>query len=199
MTMLAVAALAFAAAAFAESDEDYLHLSTKVFLDEDRSDLGTDFNRRRHIPSLDAWIDDMGRRMLRILPRDSVLQNKEAREDFLATVYYESIRAGLDPRWVLALIQVESAFRKYAISNVGAQGYMQVMPFWTELIGEENHNLFHLRTNLRYGTVILRHYLEIEDGDLFRALGRYNGSVGKRTYPYQVLRAYTRNWAKAPA
>ena len=185
------------AAALAES-EDYLRLSTKVFLDGDRSDLGTDLNTKRSMPSLERWIDDMGQRMVRLVPNDSVMRNEKVREDFLATVYYESARAGLDPQWVLALIQVESAFRKYAISTVGARGYMQVMPFWTGLIGEDEHNLFHLRTNLRYGTVILRHYLNIEDGDLYRALGRYNGSLGKRAYPMLVLDAYEKHWSIPP-
>src|SRR4029079_1103261 len=90
---------------------------------------------------------------------------------------------GLDPQLVLGVIQHESAFRKYAVSIVGARGYMQVMPFWTKLIGSPEQNLFHLRTNLRYGCVILRHYLDIENGDVYRALGRYNGSLGRPEYP----------------
>ncbi len=176
------------------ADEGYLRLSTSVALDPDRADMATEVNRQREMPNLEAWIDEMGRRMLRLVPSDSVMRNEQFRDEFLATVFYESKRAGLDPQWVLALIQVESAFRKYAISTVGARGYMQVMPFWVELIGEEEHNLFHLRTNLRYGTVILRHYLDIEGGDLYRALGRYNGSLGRREYPMAVLRAYESNW-----
>jgi soluble lytic murein transglycosylase-like protein len=118
-----------------------------------------------------------------------------AREEFLVTVHYEAKRAGLDPQLVLALIQVESAFRKYAVSHAGARGFMQVMPFWVKLIGGgSDHNLFHLRTNLRYGCTILRHYLDIEKGDLFRALGRYNGSLGRAPYPNSVLQAWTGNW-----
>ena len=118
------------------------------------------------------------------------IADPDAREEFLKTVHYEATRAGLDPQLVLGLIQVESAFRKYAVSAAGARGYMQVMPFWVKLIGTGEHNLFHLRTNLRYGCTILRHYLDIEKGDLFRALGRYNGSLGKAEYPNLVMRAW---------
>jgi soluble lytic murein transglycosylase-like protein len=116
------------------------------------------------------------------------------REIFLTTVHYEASRAGLDPQMVLGVIQVESRFRKYAVSRAGARGYMQVMPFWVELIGEDKQNLFSLRTNLRYGCTILRHYLDIERGDLFRALGRYNGSLGKSKYPEKVLQAWRDHW-----
>ena len=101
----------------------------------------------------------------------------------MATVHYEAARAGLDPQLVLGVIQHESNFRKYAVSSADARGYMQVMPFWTKLIGAPEHNLFHLRTNLRYGCVILRYYLDTENGDLYRALGRYNGSLGRPEYP----------------
>jgi soluble lytic murein transglycosylase-like protein len=104
----------------------------------------------------------------------------------LVTVHYEAKRAGLDPEMVLGLIEVESGFRKYAVSSATAMGYMQIMPFWTKVIGSKDHNLFHLRTNLRYGVTILRHYIDIERGDLFRALGRYNGSLGKPEYPNLV-------------
>ena len=110
------------------------------------------------------------------------------RLEFLETLWYESRRAGLEPALVLGLIQVESGFRKYAISSAGARGYMQVMPFWARLIGDgEPARLFHMQTNLRFGCVILRHYLDIERGDLFLALGRYNGSRGKPEYPNAVL------------
>jgi soluble lytic murein transglycosylase-like protein len=114
-------------------------------------------------------------------------------------VHYEATRAGLDPQLVLGVIQHESAFRKYAVSIVGARGYMQVMPFWTKLIGSPEQNLFHLRTNLRYGCVILRHYLDIENGDVYRALGRYNGSLGQAEYPTAVMTALNRNWVYTPA
>lgn len=121
------------------------------------------------------------------------------RVEFLETVWYESRRAGLQTELVLGLIQVESAFRKYAISKVGARGYMQVMPFWMRLIGDgEPSRLFHMQTNLRFGCVILRHYLDIERGDLFMALGRYNGSRGKAEYPNLVFGARKR-WEHKPA
>ncbi len=115
------------------------------------------------------------------------------RLEFLETVWYESTRAGLEPALVLGLIQVESGFRKYAISSAGARGYMQVMPFWARVIGDgDAARLFHLQTNLRFGCVILRHYLDVERGNLFLALGRYNGSRGKAPYPDAVLANRTR-------
>ena len=117
-----------------------------------------------------------------------------ARMEFLDTLWYESKRAGLQAELVLGLIQVESAFRKYAISVVGARGYMQIMPFWARLIGDGDvARLFHMQTNLRFGCVILRHYLEREKGDLFMALGRYNGSRGRPEYPNAVFAA-RRRW-----
>jgi soluble lytic murein transglycosylase-like protein len=143
---------------------------------------------------LRPWMDEMSRRLA---PK---VTDGRTREDFLATVHYEATRAGLDPQLVLGVIQYESAFRKYAISSAGARGYMQVMPFWTGLIGSgDNHNLFHLRTNLRYGCVILRHYLDIEGGDVYRALGRYNGSLGRSEYPTGVMTAVNRSWQFGPA
>jgi soluble lytic murein transglycosylase-like protein len=134
------------------------------------------------------WLSAMSTRLARRMP------DRLARDEFLVTVHYEAKRAGLDPQLVLGLIQVESNFRKYGVSRAGARGYMQVMPFWVKLIGRQNDNLFHLRTNLRYGCVILRHYLDREGGDLFRALGRYNGSLGEAEYPNLVLRAWRRDW-----
>lgn len=135
-----------------------------------------------------AWLDAMSKKLARRMP------DRRGREEFLVTVHYEAKRAGLDPQLVLGLIQVESNFRKYAVSSAGARGYMQVMPFWVQLVGAKDHNLFKLRTNLRYGCAILRHYLDIERGDYFRALGRYNGSVGQAAYPNMVLRAWHGNW-----
>jgi soluble lytic murein transglycosylase-like protein len=134
------------------------------------------------------WLADMSRRLSRRIP------DEKSRMEFLRTVHYEAIRAGLDPQWVLGLIEVESAFRKYAVSSAGARGYMQVMPFWVRQIGRPDDNLFNLRTNLRYGCIILRHYLDIEKGDLYRALGRYNGSLGKPDYPQSVRAAWKKNW-----
>lgn len=117
----------------------------------------------------------------------------QVRKEFLQTVWYESKRAGLDTTLVLGLIQVESNFRKYAVSVVGARGYMQVMPFWTRVIGDgDASKLFHMQTNLRFGCVILRHYLDRERGDLFLGLGRYNGSRGQSPYPNAVLGASKR-------
>jgi soluble lytic murein transglycosylase-like protein len=140
----------------------------------------------------EQWLRAMSTRLVRDIPDAS------ARREFLSAVHYEATRAGLDPQLVLGLIQVESAFRKYAVSPAGARGYMQVMPFWTDTIGSADHNLFHLRTNLRYGCTILRHYLDLEAGDLYRALGRYNGSLGRPGYPERVHRAWRERWQAAP-
>ncbi|HXV06546.1 MAG TPA: transglycosylase SLT domain-containing protein [Burkholderiales bacterium] len=135
------------------------------------------------------WLDEMSIRLVRRVP------DQQTRLDLLTTVQYEAKRAGLDPQLVLGLIEVESGFRKYAVSRAGARGYMQVMPFWLNLIGTGDHNLFNLRTNLRYGCVILRHYLDVERGDMTRALARYNGSLGKKSnYPGKVLRAWETRW-----
>lgn len=136
-----------------------------------------------------SWLTAMSSRLAKRIP------DRVAREELLVTVHYEAKRAGLDPQMVLGLIQVESAFRKYAVSSAGARGFMQVMPFWMNVIGGGgDHNLFHLRTNLRFGCVILRHYLDIEKGDVYRALGRYNGSLGKPQYPNVVLAAWRGTW-----
>jgi len=134
------------------------------------------------------WLAEMSRRLEKRIP------NREYRIDLLRSVHYEAKRAGLDPQLVLGLMQVESGFRKYAVSSAGARGYMQVMPFWVKLIGRPDDSLFNLRTNLRYGCTILRHYLDIEKGDLFRALGRYNGSLGRPEYPNMVRAAWQNQW-----
>ncbi|MFA6971355.1 MAG: lytic transglycosylase domain-containing protein [Gallionella sp.] len=136
----------------------------------------------------DSWLNEMSRRLEKRLP------DKNFRTDFLSTVHYESTRAGLDPQLVLGLIEVESGFKKYAVSSAGARGYMQVMPFWVREIGTTEQDLFHLRINLRYGCTILRHYLDIEKGDLYRALGRYNGSLGRPEYPNMVRAAWQGHW-----
>jgi soluble lytic murein transglycosylase-like protein len=140
-----------------------------------------------------AWLADMSSRLASKMP------DWPTRRDFLITVQYEATRAGLDPQLVLGLIQHESNFRKYAISSSGARGFMQVMPFWVRQIGDGGHDLFTLRTNLRYGCTILRHYLDIEQGDLYRALGRYNGSLGRAEYPNAVLGSMKRYWNWTPA
>ena len=134
------------------------------------------------------WLAEMSPRLEKRIP------NREYRLDLLRSVHYEATRAGLDPQLVLGLMQVESGFRKYAVSSAGARGYMQVMPFWVKLIGRPDDNLFDLRTSLRYGCTILRHYLDIEKGDLFRALGRYNGSLGRPEYPNMVRAAWQNQW-----
>ena len=128
------------------------------------------------------WLGEMSNR-LRKRTAEHV-----ARVEFLETVWYESKRAGLEPSLLLGLVQVESGFRKYAISSVGARGYTQVMPFWARLIGTGDvSHLFHMQTNLRFGCVILRHYLDREQGDMYMALGRYNGSRGRPEYPNAVF------------
>lgn len=136
----------------------------------------------------DTWLNEMSRRLQKRIP------DADSRLNFLRTVHYEATRAGLEPELVLGLIEVESSFKKYAISRAGARGYMQVMPFWVKEIGAPEHNLFHLRINLRYGCTILRHYLDMEKGNLFRALGRYNGSLGRSEYPNLVRAAWRNNW-----
>jgi soluble lytic murein transglycosylase-like protein len=139
------------------------------------------------------WLGDMSERLQRNVA-DHV-----TRVEFLQTLWYESRRAGLDASLMLGLVQVESAFRKYAISIAGARGYTQVMPFWTRAIGDgDPSRLFHMQTNLRFGCVIMRHYLDRERGDLYLALGRYNGSRGRPEYPNAVFRA-RRNWETAAA
>jgi soluble lytic murein transglycosylase-like protein len=135
------------------------------------------------------WLSEMSKRLEQRIP------DRKQRIELLKTVQYEATRAGLDPQLVLGVMQVESGFKKYAVSAAGARGYMQVMPFWIRLIGEKHHNLFALRTNLRYGCVILRFYLDREQGDFFRALGRYNGSLGQADYPNLVHSAWKRTWS----
>ena len=138
------------------------------------------------------WLAQMSDRLKRKMP------DQQSRTEFLEATWYESSRAGLDPGLVLGLIQVESAYRKYAVSMVGARGYMQVMPFWTKVIGDnDRRKLFHMQTNLRYGCSILRMYIDMERGNLYLALGRYNGSRGKPKYPNAVLAAW-KKWEFNP-
>jgi len=134
------------------------------------------------------WLTEMSQRL------DPKIPNFESRVQFLRTVHFEAIRARVDPQLVLAVIQVESSFRKYAVSRSGARGYMQVMPFWVGLIGRPGDNLFNLRNNLRYGCVILKYYLDAEKGNLERALARYNGSLGRSDYPNLVIGAWRSTW-----
>jgi soluble lytic murein transglycosylase-like protein len=142
----------------------------------------------RSAADANRWLHAMEERLARRIP------DRQQRLRLLRTVHYEATRAGLDPQLVLGVLEIESGFRKYAVSRAGARGYLQVMPFWVKLIGHPADNLFHLRTNLRYGCVILRHYLDIEKGDYWRALGRYNGSLGKPGYPELVFGAWRGRW-----
>ena len=139
------------------------------------------------------WLAAMDDRLARKIP------DRTQRRELLKTVQYEATRAALDPQLVLGLIEVESGFRKYAVSSATARGYMQVMPFWTRMFKRPRDNLFQLRVNLRYGCVILRYYLDLEKGDYFRALGRYNGSLGREEYPRAVLSAWKVRWGYAGA
>ena len=134
------------------------------------------------------WLVSMSQRLENRIP------DRKLRLELLRTVHFEALRAGLDPQLVLGLIEVESGFKKYAVSRSGARGYMQVMPFWIAEARRPRDNLFHLRTNLIYGCWILRHYLDREKGDYFRALGRYNGSLGQPEYPGQVVAAWRGRW-----
>ena len=191
---LVAAALAFAPApsiAGAQAEESLAHSVASV-LSRAISDrpVPPDYANRNDVA---PWIAEMSARLAARVP------DAAERRDLLATVHYEAIRAGLDPQLVLGVIHHESGFKKYAVSVADARGYMQVMPFWTRLIGSPEHNLFHLRTNLRYGCVILRHYLDRERGDLFLTLGRYNGSLGRSEYPTAVSAAMRRYEARTPS
>lgn len=139
----------------------------------------------------EVWLTDMSRRLQR------QVRDPDERINMLLRVHFEATRVGLHPELVLAVIEVESNFDRYAISVAGALGLMQVMPFWLDEIGRQDDNLLHVDTNLRYGCTILKFYLDKENGDLRRALGRYNGSVGKRRYPNKVIDRLSRKWFKA--
>ena len=136
----------------------------------------------------EVWLTDMSSRL------QSRVEDPEERLAILKRVHYEATRAGLDPELVLALIQVESNFDRFAISSAGARGLMQIMPFWLDEIGRPGDNLFDIDTNLRFGCTILNIYLQREKGDMRRALARYNGSVGKNWYPQRVYTALRKRW-----
>jgi soluble lytic murein transglycosylase-like protein len=184
----ALAALAFGAAGALAGAQQYEVLTASV-----RASLAQAVNDRSTVDMRDmdtrAWVRAMTRRVAGRFP------DEEAAREFLSLVRYEALRAGLDPHLVLAVIDVESRFRKYAVSKAGARGLMQVMPFWVKELGAPGQNLFHERTNLRYGCTILRHYLDRERGNLANALGRYNGSLGQAEYPNRVLKALRERWA----
>jgi soluble lytic murein transglycosylase-like protein len=192
---LLLACLAFAAEA-GNQKEEVLADSVRVALSRAISDPNPPIPQFSDIEARISylnWLGDMSDRLTKRMP------DRQTRVEFLRTVWYEARRAGLDPEMVLGLIQVESAFRKYAVSPVGAHGYMQVMPFWTRIVVGRNDAkiLFNMQTNLRFGCSILRMYLDMEKGDLFLALGRYNGSRGRPEYPNAVLAAW-RNWSQQP-
>ena len=188
----ALAALLLASPAARAGAQQYEVLSASV-----RASLARAVNDRAgadiHDMDTRAWVRAMTPRLAGRFP------DEDSARRFLALVRYEALRAGLDPHLVLAVIDVESRFRKYAVSKAGARGLMQVMPFWVKEIGEPGHNLFHERVNLRYGCTILRHYLDRERGNLFNALGRYNGSLGQAEYPARVQKALRERWALAAA
>lgn len=138
----------------------------------------------------EVWLLDMSSRL------EKFIDSPDMRIEILKRVHYESKRVGLDPELVLAVIEVESRFDEFAISVAGARGLMQVMPFWLDEIGISDRNLFKIRTNLRMGCTILKYYMDMEKGNLFRALARYNGSLGSNRYPDQVLTALKTNWFK---
>jgi soluble lytic murein transglycosylase-like protein len=182
--MLLSPGIAFAGAQVYEPLAD----SVRVRLSEMVSDKAPATMHFRSASDGQRWLAEMDRRLEKRIP------DRQQRQELLRTVQYEATRARLDPQLVLGVIEVESGFRKYAVSSAGARGYMQVMPFWVKLIGQPSHNLFHLRTNVAYGCAILRHYLDVERGDYWRALGRYNGSLGKKGYPELVLAAWRGRW-----
>lgn len=136
----------------------------------------------------EVWLVDMSNRLKRFM------KNPADRLEFLRAVHREASLAELSPELVLSVIQIESAFDRFALSYAGARGFMQVMPFWVDEIGRPEDNLFDRDTNLRYGCTILRYYLDVEKGNISKALARYNGSVGKWWYPDRVLKAYRGRW-----
>lgn len=187
--LIAALILSSASAAFAGAQKyEPLSASVQAALHKAVSDSRPAVTSFKSPMDAVEWLAAMSPKLERRIP------NREYRIDLLRSVHYEATRAGLDPQLVLGLMQVESGFRKYAVSSAGARGYMQVMPFWVKIIGRPEDSLFDLRTNLRYGCTILRHYLDIEKGDLFRALGRYNGSLGKPEYPNMVRAAWYSQW-----
>ena len=187
-----IAAIIFlsASAAFAGAQQyEPLSASVRGALHKAVSDSRPSVSSFKNPIEAADWLGEMSRRLEKRIP------NRDYRIDLLRSVHYEATRAGLDPQLILGLMQVESGFRKYAVSSAGARGYMQVMPFWVKLIGRPEDSLFDLRTSLRYGCTIMRHYLDIEKGDLYRALGRYNGSLGKPEYPNMVRAAWQNQWS----
>lgn len=187
LPLLTALAFALPAHAGAQREED-LADNVRASLQKSLADTAVKRTAFRHQADEAAWLAEMSKRLAKKMPDEA------ERLEFLTTLHWEASRAGVDPQLMLGLIQVESGFRKYAVSVVGARGYTQVMPFWVKSIGSPEHNLFQLRTNLRYGANILRHYIDRENGDYFRALGRYNGSLGRAEYPNLVVGAWKKHW-----
>src|SRR5512139_2340732 len=190
---LLLTALCLACPAYAGGQrEEAMSATVRASLQRGLADTAVTRTAFRNPADEAAWLKEMSRRLAKRMPDES------ERIEFLTTLHWEASRAGGDPPLMVGLNQVENGFRKNAVSPVGARGYTQVMPFWIKTIGSPDHNLFQLRTNLRYGALILRYYIDIEHGDLFRALGRYNGSLGQPEYPTLVVNAWKRNWDYTP-
>ncbi len=182
-TLLAILMLAGTAVAWAAEPDPELREALRTAANEapsfaDRFDA-------------EVWLTDMSRRLER------QVRDPEERIEILTLVHMEAKRVELPPELILAVIEVESNFDRYAVSVAGALGLMQVMPFWIDEIGRPDDNLLHTNTNLRYGCTILRFYYDKEKGDLRRALGRYNGSLGKRKYPNKVIDKLSTKWFQA--
>jgi soluble lytic murein transglycosylase-like protein len=184
LTTILCAGLMLAPAAFAEPIPDRVDAELRALLKtaaEEAESFPDKFDA-------EVWLSDMSARLAKKVP------DPETRVDLLKQIHHEAIRADLKPEIVLAVIEVESNFNPYAVSRAGAHGLMQVMPFWMKEIGRPGDSLFRVNTNLRYGCTILRYYLDKEKGNLFRALGRYNGSLGKWKYPNKVYQAFNKHW-----
>ncbi|WP_250658597.1 lytic transglycosylase domain-containing protein [Alkalimarinus coralli] len=173
-------AMAFSTSVFGQSVDPELRAALKRTVNEASS-----FEDRFEA---EVWLVDMSSRMSRYI------KDPNKRLELLKKVHREATRAGVEPELVLSVIHIESLFDRFAISRVGAQGLMQVMPFWKNEIGRPTDNLTSVDTNLRYGCTILKHYIDREKGDLIRALARYNGSLGKTWYPEKVLTAWEKYW-----
>ncbi|MBW2942355.1 lytic transglycosylase domain-containing protein [Zhongshania sp. CAU 1632] len=181
---LSIAGIPSDAGSVALSAEQLEHEELRVFLKQAVADAGSFKDRF----DAEVWLFDMSGRMTRYI------KDPQERLTFLRSVHREASAAGLSPELVLALIEVESYFDRFAVSRVGAQGLMQVMPFWKKEIGRPDDNLTNADTNLRYGCQILQFYLQKEKGNVHRALARYNGSLGKSWYPERVFDRWRRHW-----
>jgi soluble lytic murein transglycosylase-like protein len=181
--IISILLLSFTSSFAGNQKEEDLKDEVRLLMSQSVADNEPKFSSFETKEEEDKWIVKYSNHL------SNYLDDKDEIVLLLKTIHYEATRAGLDPLLVMGIIQIESRFNKYAISSVGAMGYMQVMPFWQKSIGDKQQNLFFLRTNLRYGCTILRHYLELEKGNLFLALGRYNGSRGQGKYPNAVFSA----------